>query len=253
MIMERILEAAIPVLGDRTIEELNIGISLIGVKLSDGSVGISYVLRDSLPNGCSMFPHMLSICGRPASEIAQWCVSGKNDLQRGIAAAVLAAGVNVLNVPDDLPEEESFGLDIHPDDLVGMVGYIRPVAEILKKKCNFIAFDKGKERCGMIDWITPMDQQKTLLPKCDIVLLSGSTTINGTIDELLGLCSNAREIVMVGPSTPMYVEGWKGTGMTKVAGALWDNDAKDEIFRRISHGCGVGMISEYMRKKLVQV
>lgn len=253
MIMEKVLAAAIPVLGDRTVEELVIGISLIGVKLSDGSVGISYVLRDRLPNGCSMFPKMMSICGSPAVEIAKWCVTGENDIQRSVAAAVLSAGANVLDIPDDLPQEQSFGLDIHPDDMVGMVGYIRDVAQILDKKCKFIAFDKGKELCGQKDWLTPMDQQATLLPKCDIVVLSGSTTINGTIDELLKMCSNAREIIMVGPSTPMYAKGWEGTGVTALAGALWNNEEKEEIFLRITHGAGVQQIKEHMYRKLLPV
>ena len=101
--------------------------------------------------------------------------------------------------------------------------------------------------------VNPMDQQAILLPKCDIVILSGSTTINGTIDELLEMCSNAREIIMVGPSTPMYAEGWKGTGLTGLAGALWNNEEKEEIFLRITHGCGVQQIKEYMCRKLLFV
>lgn len=91
MLIERILASAQPVLEGKTVTDLVVGISLIGVQLSDGNVGISYVLRDRLPNGCSVFSYGAEVCGKPASEIAKWALSGREDLQRSIGTAVLAA------------------------------------------------------------------------------------------------------------------------------------------------------------------
>ena len=42
----------------KTIKDIVIGISLIGVELSDGTVGVAYVLRDGLPSGCSVFRYV---------------------------------------------------------------------------------------------------------------------------------------------------------------------------------------------------
>ncbi len=98
-----------------------------------------------------------------------------------------------------------------------------------------------------------MEKQPELLPSCDVVLLSGTTTINGTIDSLLEFCSGAREIVMVGPSTPMYPPGWQGSGITVLAGSCWRRDRKEEIFKLISLAAGIRQLQQHMQKKAVRV
>lgn len=253
MLMQKVLASAMPILTEKTISDIVIGVSLIGVQLSNGSVGVSYVLRASLPNGCSVFPYVQNICGKPACEIAEWIISGKENLQRGIASAVLAAASNELSLPNDIKTEFPFGIDAHIGDTIGMIGYIRSVAKCFGGKFKTIIFDEGLSLHGGDINISPMADQPKLLPSCDIVLLSGTTTINGSVDSIISMCKNAREIVMVGPSTPMYPDGWKGSGITTLAGSLWDNSKKDEIFRKISLACGVSHLGDFIIKKLVRV
>lgn len=253
MLMEKIVASAHRVLEGKTIKDIAVGISLIGVELSDGSVGIAYVLRDDLPNGCSVFQYVCDICGKPAEEIAQWAVTGSENVQRAIGTAVLTAASNALTLSDDTSTDYPFNLDFRPTDTVGMIGYIKPVAERIARHCNLVAFDEGLSLHGEKMLVYPMKKQEELLPQCDLVILSGTTTINGTIDHLLELCKNAREIAMVGPSTPMYPEGWKNTGITNLAGALWDNSKKEEIFKAITLACGVSELNRYMIRKNVRV
>lgn len=252
MLMEKVVAAAQPVLRDKTVKDLVVGISLIGVELSDGSVGVAYVLRDGLPSGCSVFKYVMDICGKPAAEIAQWSLTGEENIQRAIAAAVLSAAANNLELPPD-DTEVPFGMELKPDDTVGMIGLVRPIAKMIKQHCRLIAFDEGLSLHGETVDVYPMNRQAELLPECDIVILSGTTTINGSIDGLLEMCRNARQIIMFGPSTPMYAQGWKGTGVTNLAGATWDNSKKDEIFRAISFASGVSELGKYMIKKNVLV
>ena len=252
MLMEKVVAASQPVLKDKTIKDIVIGISLIGVELSDGTVGVAYVLRDGLPSGCSVFRYVNEIIGKPAAEIADWVLTGDENIKRAIAAAVLSAAANDLELEDEITEMP-FGMELDPDTTVGMIGLVRPIANLVKQNCKLIAFDEGLYLHGERDSIYPMSHQPELLPQCDIVILSGTTTINGTIDGLLEMCSNARQIIMFGPSTPMYKEGWQGTGITNLAGATWDNAKKDEIFRMISLGNGVSELGKYMIKKNVLV
>ena len=98
-----------------------------------------------------------------------------------------------------------------------------------------------------------MEEQSRLLPACDIVILSGTTLINQSLEQLLEWCAKAREIVLVGSSTPMYPEAFKGTGVTRLAGSWWDSEKKDEIFKKISLAGGIRHLSETMIKKSVQV
>lgn len=254
-LMDRVLAAAAPCLAGKTVEELVVGISLIGCCLSDGSVGVSYVMREELPNGCSAFPFAQKAEGRPAGEIAGWVVSGADDVQRAIGAAVLdAASQSVSGIPDDEKTDRPFGVAVGRGDTVGMVGYIRPVAAQIKAMAGKLAvFDHGVYLRGGAPDVYPTEQESRLLPDCDVVILSGTTTINGTIDSLLKLCGKAREIVLVGTSTPMFPEGFRDTKVTRLAGAWWRNESRREIFKLISLAAGISSMSPYMIHKNAMV
>lgn len=65
MIMKKVLPSAQTYLAGRTVHNLVIGISLIGCQLDNGDVGVSYIFRHDLPNGCSSFPYVQEIIGKP--------------------------------------------------------------------------------------------------------------------------------------------------------------------------------------------
>lgn len=46
-------------------------------------------------------------------------------------------------------------------------------------------------------------QAAEMLPQCQVVILSATTLLNRTVDDLLDLCRNARELAILGPSTPL--------------------------------------------------
>jgi hypothetical protein len=246
MVIEKVLASAQEYLAGKTVRDLVVGISLTACELDSGDVGVSYVLRDSLPNGCSVFPYVREAIGRPACQVAEWMITGGDDLQRGIADAVLAAASRGLEIPDDTDVPgQPFGLEVKPGDVVGMIGYIVPVAEKLGKLAGrMIVFDEGASLHGGDSIIYPTAEQPRLLPECDIVILSGTTVINQSIDSLLSMCVKSREIVMVGASTPMFPKGWTGSGVTRLAGSWWDNARKAEIFRRISLACGIAHLKD---------
>lgn len=253
MIMESILQAAQPYLAGKTVTRTIVGISMIGCQLSDGTVGVSYTLRDSLPNGCSVFPMVQEVEGKPAEEIAKWTAYGKDDVLRGIGAAVLNAASHNLEIPDD-DGSTPFGLSVQKTDIVGMVGYIRPVAAQLQKlAAELRIFDHGLYLTGEDEAIYPTEQQGKLLPQCDVVILSGTTAVNGTLDGLLPMCQKAREIVLVGSSTPMFPRGYADTKVTRLAGAWWKADKAEEIFKVISLAGGIRQLSPYRVMKIVIV
>ena len=55
MIINKVIEAASTYLDDRTVKDLVIGLSLIGVELDNGQIGLAYMSRENLPPGCSVF------------------------------------------------------------------------------------------------------------------------------------------------------------------------------------------------------
>ena len=168
--------------------------------------------------------------------------------------ATLTAASCQQNLVDIDNVSYTFGVDVLPTDTVGMVGYIEPIAEKLLERAKLIVFDSGVSKSGrQIDIISKMEDQPKLLPSCDVVLITGTTIINGTIDELLNLCKNAREIVLVGSSTPMFPEAFKKTNVTVLAGAWWNKNHKKELFKLISIASGISHVKKSMIKKAIRV
>lgn len=254
LIVQNVLTAAQPCLRGKTVIDLVVGISLISCQLSDGNVGVSYVLRHGLPPACSAFAYAKTAVGRPAEEIAAWLVEKDDCIGRSIGSAVLAAASREIAIADDDDPEKMFGLDFEAEDTVGMIGLIGPVAKALSKRVKeIIVFDESVSAFGDNVTVQPMERQAELLPRCNKMIITGSSTINGSIDGLLEMCSGAKAIAMVGSSTPMFPEGWKDTAVTRLAGSWWRAECKEEIFRAISRGAGIMELAPYMIKKTAPV
>jgi len=251
----KILQAAAPALEGKKIKDAVIGISLIAVELNDGSVGVSYVLREHLKSGCSIFPFGQLIIGKNAAETAQWAAAGIDDLQRGVGMAVLDATSHSLPLIDEESKEKPFGVAVKDTDTVGIIGYIHPVVKIMSQKARkAYVFDQGMSEAGdPAGLVAPIEKQEQLLPECNIVFMSGTTLINGTLDRLLDMCPEVREAVLIGSSTPMYPEAFRDTKITVLAGAWWDHNCKEEIFKRISLAAGIDSLRKFMIKKTVRV
>ena len=172
--------------------------------------------------------------------MARLLVEGTDDAQRGLGAAVLNAAshsVPLMFCADDAATP--FGVVIQPGDKLALVGYMAPVARQFEGKVAEMAiFDKGRELAGHAD-VTPCALQAEVLPTCDIVVSSGTSVVNRTVEGLLAMCPNARGFVLTGTSTPMFPTAYKGTRVTSLAGTVWRQDAKDEIFRTIALGGGM--------------
>lgn len=252
---QQIYQAALPLLRGRTVTDLTVGLSLLAVELDGRDVAVSYVLRENLRGGCSVFSYAQQTVGMSAQDAAAWFVTGGDDLQRAIGGAVINAASQFLALNDSGSREKPFDLDLGPGIRVGMVGNIHPVAMQLKKLgCSLVIFDKGTCAHGnpAAD-IHPMEQQQELLPTCDIVFLSGTTMINGTAAPLFDLCAGAKDLVLMGTSTPMIPDGYRDTPVSILAGSWWKKEDKQTLFRLISQAAGIQALGSSMLKKTVRI
>ena len=252
---EQVFAAALPLLEGHKVTDLVVGLSLTAVEVDGEKLAVSYVLREGLQGGCSIFPYASKAVGMSAVDVGRWFVTGTDDLQRALGATVLTAVSQYEDLKDSGGRNQPFGLSISPSDTVGMVGNIRPVIRQLKPiGCKMIVFDKGKCANGNpVENISPMEDQPRLLPQCDIVFLSGTTMINGTAADLFPLCSKAREVVLLGSSVPMVAKGYSGTPVSVLAGSWWREEDKEILFRNISLAAGMQTLGKYMIKKSVRI
>ncbi len=254
IIAKNIIRSSEEFLKDRKIKDLVIGLSLVGIEFDNGFIGLSYVHRDELMPECGAFGFAQNVIGMSAFETANWLVDEENSLKKSIASAVLCAGSQAQEIMNDNNPDKMFNIDFQKGDKVGMIGYIKPVAQAIKNKaCEVYIFDNALSAKGITTDIFEAKRQKDLLPQCNKMVITGSSIVNNSIDGILELCSNAKEIVLVGTSTPMYAEAWKNTKVTALAGSLWKNDKKDEIFKIISLAGGIPHLHEYMLKKVMMI
>lgn len=254
MILERVYDMAKPELKGRKINDVRVGLGLMAVELDNGLIGVTYVLSGEIGHTCSTLPQAGGLVGMPAEEIAKWAVEGNNVIRSALGLAVLNSAAKFEQLKRiDQPQgaDAVFSVEIQPKDCIGIIGHIGPVISRLQDRDNEImVFERNKDKVGQN---YPESAQPELLPKCQVVFATSATLINGTLEKILQYCSNAREIVMVGSSTPMYPEAFAGTGVTVLSGMRWLSSNSDQILMGISQCAGIKQLTKYGEKISVNV
>jgi uncharacterized protein (DUF4213/DUF364 family) len=195
--------------------DVRIGLGYTAVKLSSGKCGVACVLRHRLDSGgCSLLSQAGTLSGQEVSQlIPLTCSSNVVEASVGLAAInALAEQGGENSSQQDLIDL----LQITEKDQVGMIGCIEPLVRRIRQRTdNLFVFDEAKSELADI---TETRVIPTILPRCDVVLLSATTLVNKTFDALMRRSSQAREICLLGPSTPLFPEFFRIRGITMLAG-----------------------------------
>lgn len=206
-------------------------------KLSGVCVSLCYTAV-MLDNG------YVGLCHTPTEDIAHTHWGRRRDFygSNALEAAQLAnsfdmieraVGIATLNaLSQHLMDFESYErqfeadifdvIDVKKDDSVAVVGYIRPLVGKLRPKVREVhVFERNLQLRGDA---LPDAFADSILPKADVVIISGSSLTNGTIDKLLELSKNARFVAVAGPSAGTLPEPFLERGVRVIAGVR----AKDE-------------------------
>ncbi|MEW8979689.1 MAG: DUF364 domain-containing protein [Symbiobacterium sp.] len=238
MLLERVLEAAEPRLAERRVRAVQVGPKIVGVVLDDGRFGAGYHLpgerRDGEPSVSEVAGHVAALAGRPALEVARRCLPGANTFDRALGVALC----NAVAEPDParclVDPDAAAAVPARASDTVGFVGYVGSVVRrVQAEAARTIIFDRSEEDQ---EDVYPESCQPELLPLCDLVFITGSALINCTLERLLTYCTRAREVVLIGPSTPLYPEAFAGTGVTVLAGFRWQIADPDAALAQIAAG-----------------
>jgi len=196
MIVSEILESVEKSLKRRMVEEVAIGLGYTAVKLDDGSCGLATTLRDEIVGCCSLIDRAGELAGCQAYPLGELILS-TDALESAVGLATVNACINKDIKSNVASPIEALG--IGKDDVVGMIGYFEPLIEPIQQRCNKLyAFER---KPSDKEFVHPDWSANVPLPQCNIVIISGTTLINKTIDHLLHLCQGT--IAILGPSTPM--------------------------------------------------
>ena len=133
--------------------------------------------------------------------------------------------------------------------MVGMVGNFGPLVEPLRQRCGtlHVLERHPSVNSGML----PESAASEVLPQCQVVILSASTLLKRTLDALLEFCRSAREVVILGPSTPLLPDAFATRGPTLLSGVYVAHP--ERVLRIVSEGGGTRQFGAAVRKLTVRL
>lgn len=193
-----------------------VGLGYTAARLEDGRAGVAYTFRDQAQGSCAAFRGKRPLAGQAAAELLALAAS-----RDPVEAAVGLAVANALIAPG--PAQAAAGdvlenLALESTDTVGMVGYFGPLVPELRRRVKRLAiFERVDLPQGDI---LPQERALELLPQCQVALISATTLLNQTLEPLLAACPACREVVLLGPSTPLCPEVFQDTPVTMLSGMV---------------------------------
>jgi uncharacterized protein len=245
MLLNEICESFLPQAAGHSAADVRIGLGYTAVLLENGRCGLAYTFRHQTGGGCCAFREAGSLCGRPAAELLAYANS--TDV---IGSAVALATVNALADPptDSVVDALDF-VGAGAEDQVGMVGFFAPLAGPLKERCKALyIFERRPDRSHEV---LPEEAQADILPRCQVAIITATSLLNRTLDNLLGYCRNAREVMLLGPSTPYAPEVLAAKGVTILSGSRVTDAAR--ALRVVSEAGGNMDLKSAVRKFSVRI
>ncbi|HBC79043.1 MAG TPA: hypothetical protein DEO60_09485 [Bacteroidales bacterium] len=193
------------------ISDVTIGLHLTAVRLSDKSIGTSTTLADTLPFCAKVNRDFgdftpLRFKGQKAKDLLE---TGK------ISATISSVKMAVLNaISSTIISSGSYSiiencdpiqlLDLGSGKTITIVGafqsYIRKVSST-GNKLYVLEMNENSMAPEHRQFFIPADDYKKILRVSDIVIITGQTLVNKTIDDLLSAIFPKAKVVITGPSS----------------------------------------------------
>jgi uncharacterized protein (DUF4213/DUF364 family) len=163
------------------------------------------------------------------------------------------AAINALNFDTarNLPEETDNqilldNLGIGPGTRVAMVGAIKPLIHLIEKRGGDLAVhDIGKQIGDKQFFYDKLNRW------AEALILTSTSLLNNTAEEILSHAGQATRTVLLGPSTPMVREAFTSLPVHFLAGTVPVD--KEATLRVIRHGTGTPVIQKFGRKVSIKI
>jgi uncharacterized protein len=230
-ILNETIAGVTDILGPRldaiTVERAVIGLFFTGVKLSTGHAGACATPIKTIPeavccpSSAMAMPFSGKLRGRPARELLREALSG-----HGIRRAVGIACLNALAErcwevrPHPLVELRR-GVDafdanqFRPDDRTVVVGAFVPFLKELKRRGQpylVLEQDQATLKADELPFFRPAEIAREIVPQADILLITGTTLLNDTLEDLLGWARPDARVTMVGPTVGLFPDAFLRRG-----------------------------------------
>ena len=261
-IIQELIKSMKDFVGERNIEveDIRIGVFYTAAKLSTGEAGVAFTPRDledtvCCPRSAAKMPASGKLKGKKAMELIKLANSA-NSMKRSVGIAVLNA-LSALQIKEQGIKEAHVmkgadALDViemRAGDKLVMVGAFVPFIKKLKgRSIELCVIDKHPQALKEDErhlWRSPASIA-AIMPQADIVIITGSSMVEGGLDELLSACTKAREIILAGPTASMWPEPFFKRGVTVMAGI--SIDGPDKLLQVVSEGGSGYFFTGFARK-----
>ena len=236
----------------KTAREVNIDLLCLGlgytaVTLSDGGIGLSYTHFED-KKSCMLLNRHIDYEGQPALQLLEK-IKSDHPIERSMSLALVNAlnHKDALEYPEDRKNQIMFDrFNIGEGSRIAMVGFIGPLVDVLKQK---------NARVDVLDASRGMGQKEAFYEKlgnwADVLLLTSTSILNNTTEEILQKVHPKVKTIMLGPSTPMVAAAFEHLPVHMLAGTVPIDKAN--VLKAIRHGMGTPVLQKFSRKSYLSL
>lgn len=234
------------------------GLRYTAVVTKAGGTGIAFTYTEG-GGCCPKAEGYRDYEGESAAELLE-LIKSPSPLDRSMALALINAinhetACRLADDSDDSAWMDSFS--IGRGSRVAMVGFFGPLMKVLKDRGAVVeVIDRHPHHTegGDLGFARVLHGgQETLFYEklgewAEVLILTSTSILNGTTEEVLGRIGPEVKAIMLGPSTPMAPEAFVGLPVRALAGtAVVDGEA---VLKAVRHGAGTPVIHRFSRKVL---
>jgi uncharacterized protein (DUF4213/DUF364 family) len=215
------------------VERAVIGLFFTGVKLSTGHAGACATPIKTMPeavccpSSAMAMPFPGKLKGKPARDMLKEVFS-THGIRRGVGIAALNALAELCweRRPHPLAELRG-GLDafdanqFRPGDRTVVVGAFVPfLKELKRRKQPFLVLEKDPDtlKAEEMPFYRPAETAREVVPEADVLLVTGTTLLNDTLEDLLGWARPQARVTVVGPTVGLLPDAFLKRGADILGG-----------------------------------
>jgi uncharacterized protein (DUF4213/DUF364 family) len=149
-----------------------------------------------------------------------------------------------------------------------MVGFFPPLVKLIEKIGSKLIIIEKKEVLiqKAKNWLVTLDTSKLKdckLKDCNKILITGTTVLNETLDEVLDYCTNVEKVSVIGPTTSFLPDPLFKRGIDVIGGIYitnpnlltqailksirWDNSVRKYTIERNKYPGYKDLISKFIK------
>jgi uncharacterized protein len=218
---------------ETTVERVVVGLFFTGVKLSSGHGGVCFTPVKAIPeavccpSSARAMPTSGKLRGARALRLAEDALSD-SPIRRAVGIATLnalsdarwarqpPAGFTIREGVDPVDE-----LQLPEGAFVVVVGALVPYLRALRLRGQpFCVLEKDPAtlKADELSHYAPAGQAGEVVPRADVLIATGTTLLDGSLEGLLALARPVAQVVVVGPTASMLPEAFFRRGVAMVGG-----------------------------------